>query len=41
VSGACSRHGVDEKRKKYLVGKSEGKRPHGKHRRRWEDNFKM
>ena len=24
-----------------LVGKPEGKRPLGKHRRRWEDNIKM
>ena len=24
-----------------LVGKSEGKRPFGKPRRRWEDNIKM
>ena len=24
-----------------LVGKSEGKRPHGRPRRRWEDNIKM
>jgi hypothetical protein len=24
-----------------LVGKPEGKRPHGRHRRRWEDNIKM
>jgi len=24
-----------------LLGKSEGKRPHGRHRRRWEDNIKM
>jgi hypothetical protein len=23
-----------------LVGKPEGKRPHGRHRRRWEDNMK-
>jgi hypothetical protein len=23
------------------VGKSEGKRPLGRHRRRWEDNIKM
>jgi len=23
------------------VGKPEGKRPLGRHRRRWEDNFKM
>ena len=24
-----------------MVGKSEGKRPFGRPRRRWEDNFKM
>ena len=24
-----------------LVGKPEGKRPHGRPRRRWEDNIKM
>jgi hypothetical protein len=24
-----------------LVGKPEGKRPSGRHRRRWEDNIKM
>jgi hypothetical protein len=24
-----------------LVGKSEGRRPLGRHRRRWEDNIKM
>ena len=24
-----------------LVGRSEGKRPLGRHRRRWEDNIKM
>jgi hypothetical protein len=24
-----------------LIGRSEGKRPLGKPRRRWEDNFKM
>jgi len=24
-----------------LVGKPEGKKPHGRHRRRWEDNIKM
>ena len=26
---------------KVLVGKTEGKRPLGRHRRRWEDNIKM
>jgi hypothetical protein len=24
-----------------LVGKPEGKRPFGRHRRRWEDNIRM
>jgi hypothetical protein len=24
-----------------LIGKPEGKRPLGKHRRRWEDNIRM
>jgi hypothetical protein len=24
-----------------LVGESEGRRPFGRHRRRWEDNIKM
>jgi hypothetical protein len=26
---------------KVLMGKPEGKRPHGRPRRRWEDNIKM
>jgi hypothetical protein len=26
---------------KILVGKPEGKRPHRRHRRRWEDNIRM
>jgi hypothetical protein len=26
---------------KALVGKPEGRRPHGRPRRRWEDNIKM
>jgi hypothetical protein len=32
-----------EKRNAYrvLVGKSEGKRPLARHRRRWEDNIKI
>ena len=25
----------------FMVGKYEGKRPHGRPRRRWEDNIKM
>jgi hypothetical protein len=24
-----------------LLGKPEGRRPHGRHRRRWEDNIEM
>jgi hypothetical protein len=34
---------MGEKRDVYmvLVGKPEGKRPLGRHRRRWEDNIKM
>jgi len=34
---------MDERRGVYrvLVGKPEGKRPLGRHRRRWEDNIKM
>jgi hypothetical protein len=39
--GLCSVYG--ERRGVYrgLVGKPEGKRPLGRHRRRWEDNIKM
>ena len=39
MDGACS----EERRGLYkiLVGKPEGKRPIGRHRRRWEDNIKM
>jgi hypothetical protein len=34
---------MGDKRNSYniLVGKSEGKRPFGRHRRRWEDNIKI
>jgi hypothetical protein len=34
---------MEERRGIYrvLVGKPEGKRPLGRHRRRWEDNIKM
>jgi hypothetical protein len=34
---------VGERKDAYrvLVGKPEGRRPRGRHRRRWEDNIKM
>jgi hypothetical protein len=31
----------EERRIQGFVGKPEGKRPLGRHRRRWEDNIKM
>ena len=41
--GACSAFGGGERRDVYrvLVGKTEGKRPLGRPRRRWEDNIKI
>jgi len=36
MSGTHSTHDY-----KTLVGKPEGKRPRGRHTRRWEDNIKM
>jgi hypothetical protein len=33
--------GENRKAYKILVGKPEGKRPHGRSRHRWEDNIKM
>jgi hypothetical protein len=33
-------HGRDKKRFQILVEKSEGKRPLGRSRRRWEDNIR-
>jgi hypothetical protein len=37
----CSTHGWGDKRMPVLVGKSEEKRPLGRHRRRWENKNKM
>jgi len=41
----CERHvariGVRRGVYRVLVGKLEGKRPHGRRRRRWEDNITM
>jgi hypothetical protein len=36
----CSTHGDKRIGYRILVGKSEGKRPLGRPRRRWEDNIK-
>ena len=38
---ACSTYVVEERLYRVLVGKSEGKRPLGRPRRRWEGNIKM
>ena len=41
MGGECTMNG--ERREVYwvLVGKPEEKRPHGRHRRKWEDNIRM
>jgi len=41
MGGACSAYGEGRGVYRVLVGKPEGKRPLGRHRRRWEDNIKM
>jgi hypothetical protein len=38
---ACSTNGERRNAYNILVGKPEGKRPLGRHRRGWEDNIKM
>ena len=41
MGGECSAYGGGERRVyRILVGKSEGKRPLGRPKRRWEDNIK-
>ena len=40
-AGHVARMGEDRGVHRVLVGKSEGKRPLGRPRRRWEDNIKM
>jgi hypothetical protein len=40
MAEACSTHGI-ERKYNILVGKSYGKRPLGRPRRRWEDNVRM
>jgi hypothetical protein len=39
VGGTCGTHGRGVYR--VLIGRPEGKRPLGRHIRRWEDNIKM
>ena len=41
MGGACSTNGRRRGVYRVLVGKSEGKRPLGRPRRRWEDNIKI
>jgi len=41
TGGACSAYGGKRGVYRILVGKSEGKRPLGRPRRRWEDNIKI
>jgi hypothetical protein len=40
-AGNVTRMGVERKVYAVLVGKPKRKRPHGKHRRRWEDGIRM
>jgi len=41
IGGACSAYGGGERRVQGFSGKSGGKRPLGRPRRRWDDNIKM
>jgi len=41
VGASCSAYGAEERFIQSFVGKSEGKRPLGRPRCRWEDNIKM
>ena len=41
MGGACGPYGDGRGVYRVLVGKPEGKRPLGRHRRRWEDNIRM
>jgi hypothetical protein len=40
-AGHVERMGEGKNAYRVLVGRPEGKRPLGRHRRRWEDNIKM
>ena len=41
MGGTCGSYGESRGLYRVLVGKPEGKRPLGRFRRRWEDNFKI
>jgi hypothetical protein len=41
MGGACSAYGEKRGFYRILVGKTEGKSPLGRPRRRWEDNIKI
>jgi hypothetical protein len=41
MGGACGAHGGGGGAYNILVGRPEGRRPLGRHMRRWEDNIKM
>jgi hypothetical protein len=41
VDGTCGTHGERRCVYRVFVGRSEGKRPLGRPRRRWEDNIKI
>jgi hypothetical protein len=41
MDGACNTYGGEEGICRVLVGKTEGERPLGRHRHRWENNIKM
>jgi hypothetical protein len=41
MGSACNTNGEKKNAYRILVGKPEGKRPLGRPRRRWVDNFKM
>jgi hypothetical protein len=41
MGGACNTYGGEENLRQGLVGKSEGKKPLGRPRCRWEDNINM
>jgi len=41
MGGLCSTHVKDESAYKILIGKSEGKRPCPRPKRRWENNIRM